>query len=478
MSNFTLRIAPEMMDQLMGHLFPGDRDEHGAVIAASVVESPTGTRLLAHKLFLAEDGVDYVPGQRGYRMLTADFVMDSVIACADLKMAYLAIHCHGGDDRVGFSTDDLSSHERGYQALLDIVDGPPVGGLVFARNAVAGDIWLPGGARRELAELIVPGRPLRRLYDQPPAAPASADERYDRQARLFGDRGQAILREQRVGVIGAGGAGSLIVEYLSRLGVGELVVADPDLIESTNLSRVVGSRVSDLGEPRWPWLPGFLRSLFMTGPKAKVAIAERLAREAQPGIVFEGVQGDVTDAAVAERFINCDYLFLAADSAQARLVYNALVHQYLIPGVQVGAKAQVEQSSGEVVDLFTVVRPSTPGRGCLWCNGLISPAKLQGEATEAGQRRRQRYVDDDEIAAPSVITLNSMAAARATNDYLMSMLGLLEPGDLTWTREDPRTGEVITEYPRQGTACRECGPEGRFAKGGTAGLPVSARGGA
>jgi tRNA A37 threonylcarbamoyladenosine dehydratase len=59
---------------------------------------------------------------------------------------------------------------------------------------------------------------------------------------VFGDRGQALLAAQKVGVIGAGGAGSLVVEYLARLGVGHLVVVDPERIETTNLPRVVGGR--------------------------------------------------------------------------------------------------------------------------------------------------------------------------------------------------------------------------------------------
>ncbi|HZL66989.1 MAG TPA: ThiF family adenylyltransferase [Candidatus Limnocylindrales bacterium] len=42
------------------------------------------------------------------------------------------------------------------------------------------------------------------------------------------DRGQAVLRGQKVGIIDAGRAGSLVIEYLARLGVGTLVVIDPN----------------------------------------------------------------------------------------------------------------------------------------------------------------------------------------------------------------------------------------------------------
>ena len=224
---WSLDIPASLMEQLHTHLFPGDGDEHGAVIVAGVAETPRGIRLLARELVRARDGVDYVPGQRGYRMLTASFVTDQILRCAAQGLVYLAVHCHSGGEAVDFSADDLASHERGYPALLDIAYGRPVGGLVVASNAVAGDVWLPGGGRVRLSRTRVVGRPLQTLYPEPPTR-SVADGTYDRQARLFGDRGQAILGAQKVGVIGVGGAGSLIVEYLARLGVGHLVVVPRD----------------------------------------------------------------------------------------------------------------------------------------------------------------------------------------------------------------------------------------------------------
>ena len=58
------------------------------------------------------------------------------------------------------------------------------------------------------------GTPIRTLYPALLERPAGTDPLYDRQARVFGDRGQAVLRSQKVGVIGAGGIGSLVIEYL------------------------------------------------------------------------------------------------------------------------------------------------------------------------------------------------------------------------------------------------------------------------
>lgn len=472
---WSLQIPPALMQQLSDHLFPGDADEHGALILAGKVETSRGVRLLAREIVVAKDGVDYVPGKRGYRMLTARFVTTNILRCAQSGLVYLAVHCHGGRDHVAFSSDDLASHERGYPALLDIADGKPVGAVVFASHAVAGDIWLPSGQRVELEHARVVGRPQRLLYPSPPSL-ASPDPAYDRQVLLFGERGQTILHAQKVGVIGAGGAGSLIIEYLARLGVGHVVIADPERIELANLPRVVGSSRRDARAMLTaPERPRWMRQLGERWARHKTSISSRLARQANPRMAVESVIGDIATAAVAERFIDCDFLFLAADSMRARLVFNALVHQYLIPGAQVGAKVTVDKATGDVLDVFSVYRPVLPGSGCLWCNGLIPPARLQEEALTETERREQRYVDDTTIRAPSVITLNAVAGAHAVDDYLFSVTGLLDEATTSaYRRFLPREATYVLDEPRHDPDCPECGngPKGRLGVGAATRLPI------
>lgn len=465
----SLRITQELMDELHTHLFPGDGDEHGAVIAASVVETERGTRLLAHRLFKARDGVDYVPGDLGYRMLTNDFVMECVLECAELKMAYLAVHCHGGMDEVEFSSTDMSSHERGYPALRDILDGPPAGGLVFSENAVAGDIWFANGNRQALDVMVVVGNQIRELRPKPQHKKYSYQGMYDRQSRLFGDAGQALLVRQKIGVIGAGGVGSIVIEQLARLGVGKIVVIDPERLEESNLSRIVGSKQKDTKL----WSSRLLVKIRHNLAKAKykVDIAKRHAKEARPELDIETYIKTEMEPTVAATLLDCDYLFLAADSMQSRLVYNAIAHQYLIPGAQMGVKIQVNKESGIVIDSFVAYRPLVPGRGCLWCNGLILSDKLQEEGTQPEQLKRQRYVDGDDIPAPSVITLNAITASLATNGYLMAITGLSETTKLEWIKYYPRTNEYFFEQLRKDDDCLQCSLT-RLGRGPTVRLPT------
>jgi len=167
-----LTIPQSIYSPLHSHLFQDDDDEHGAVIIAGVATTSRGVRLLARELHLAVDGVDYVPGKRGYRMLKADFISSHIAHCRDEELVYLAVHNHGGRDHVGFSDDDFRSHERGYPALLEITKGQPVGALVFAENAIAGDIWLPGERRVELAGANIVGSKSVKLTPSPRPRPA------------------------------------------------------------------------------------------------------------------------------------------------------------------------------------------------------------------------------------------------------------------------------------------------------------------
>jgi molybdopterin/thiamine biosynthesis adenylyltransferase len=479
MNPYSFRIADPLFRRLMSHLFPGDGDEHGAVIAAGVARSHSGTRLLAREVFLAKDGVDYVPGRSGYRVLTAEFVARVSHHCAREGLAYFAVHCHGGTNAVSFSSTDLESHKRGYPALLDITKGGPVGALVFAQNAVAGEIWVRDGVK-ELDSLTVVGLNHRRYFPSPRHRSTSVDPRYHRQALLFGPAGQELLRQAKVGIIGLGGAGSLINEWLTRLGVGEIVGVDFDKVELSNLSRIVGATRWDaqefLSTHRWRWAQRLGRRL----AAYKVHVARRVARQANRHVRFTPLVSDITVMDTALVLKDADFLFLCADTAQCRLVFNALVHQYLIPGIQVGSKVPVANESGDIGDIFTVSRPVLPfsGGGCLHCNALISPSGLQDEALCPEERRRKGYVDDPDVHAPSVITLNAVACAQAANDFLLGLLGLFRNNhDERYLLQFSRERRWCPGNRTANDTCLHCSasPRSAYAQGDGATLPCRTR---
>lgn len=450
MNSWRLTIPEGLYAEIQRHLFPGDDDEHGAVILAGTCESDRGLRLVAREIHLAKDGVDYIPGKRGYRMLKAEFITSRILRARDRRLAYLAIHNHGGTDWVAFSHDDIASHERGYPALLDIARGMPIGALVFARSAVAGELWFPGCVRAPLSHATIIGHRRQLLFPRP-ARKAAVVGMYDRQSRLFGDAGQELLRQTRVGIVGLGGAGSILAELLGRLGVGEFVLADPDKADVTNLPRLIGARHRDAGAHSW--VP---RSIAKRLRKSKVQMAARNIRRANPKAQIKAMARNFLDEDVAAYFTDCDFLFLAADTMGARLLFNAIVHQYGVPGIQVGAKIPVVEN-GSVGNVFCVSRMVTPEQGCLWCNGLINPSQLQDEAVPEAVKRGYAYINDLSVVAPSVVTMNAIACAHAADDFLFHLTGLkYEDAENGWFRWNSRRAVASYDMPRQGAGCTEC----------------------
>lgn len=122
-------------------------------------------------------------------------------------------------------------------------------------------------------------------------------DRYSRQTVLpeVGTAGQARLRDAHVLVIGAGGLGSAVLQYLCAAGVGRLVIVDHDRVEESNLHRQPIYRMSDVG-----------------ALKAQAAREALLA--ANPNIQIEAVCERLTPANAARLVSAVDLVIDAADS--------------------------------------------------------------------------------------------------------------------------------------------------------------------
>lgn len=438
---WSLTAPPRLWADLVQHLFRDDGDEHGAVILAGHADGPRGQRLLARELLLAEDGVDYVAGTTGYRALRPEFVRDSALRARAEQLAYLAVHNHFGTTSVSFSAIDLASHERGYPALCKITK-QLVGGLVVTSDAAAGDLWLPDGTRDTLAEVVVPGGNLIRLTPAP-APVATSDAQHDRQARLFGDRGQQAFARMRVAVVGLGGVGSIVTELLARLGVGHLVLIDADTVDETNVPRLIAADLDDVDA-------------------RKTELAVRNARRANPGIDLTVLNEDVQHPDARQAIATCDWIFLAADTDAARHWVDRTVHQYLIPATQAGVKIPVDDA-GAIGRIHLAIRQLIPGNGCMWCNNLINPTELALDMLPDHVRKQARYVDD--VHAPSVIALNSFAASEAVNHFMFAVTNLHTDGAEHSLLRFPRSGKQVPQQSRREPTCFTCSHHGLLARG-------------
>ncbi|UKJ06870.1 HesA/MoeB/ThiF family protein [Solitalea lacus] len=139
-------------------------------------------------------------------------------------------------------------------------------------------------------------------------------ERYRRQWILpeIGLNGQEKLSKAHVLVIGAGGLGCPVLQYLTAAGVGKLVIVDFDKVDLTNLQRQVLYSVEDIG-------------------KAKSIVAADKLRKLNPEIDIEAVTAKL-DEYNADALVLCaDLVIDGSDNFTTRYLLNSCCEKFEKP---------------------------------------------------------------------------------------------------------------------------------------------------
>lgn len=129
--------------------------------------------------------------------------------------------------------------------------------------------------------------------------------RYDRHIKLaeVGLSGQERLKKAKVLVIGAGGLGCPILQYLTAAGVGTIGVVDDDVIDESNLQRQILFGTEDIG-------------------KYKVTTAINKLKSQNPFVVFKEYKERLTNKNALEIFQEFDIIVDGTDNFSTRYLVN------------------------------------------------------------------------------------------------------------------------------------------------------------
>ena len=178
------------------------------------------------------------------------------------------------------------------------------------------------------------------------------DGRYERNMPALSPEECAVLAKKRVCVVGCGGLGGNIIEYLARIGVGSLVVVDGDVFENSNLNRQLLSEESLIGYP-----------------KAKAAV-ERVSK-INSDVTAESATELFTQESGARLLHGCDLAVDALDNAGSRLVLAQACTDAGIPLIHGAISGWFAQAAviAPGSDLMEKIYPprarNTPSRGNL-----------------------------------------------------------------------------------------------------------------
>lgn len=152
--------------------------------------------------------------------------------------------------------------------------------------------------------------------------PLSSDEiaRYHRHILLpeIGGTGQQRLKAARVLVIGAGGLGAPLLQYLAAAGIGAIDIVDDDKVSISNLQRQVIHDGFSLGRPKTESAKLFINRL---NPHVRVELHERRFDDTVAATLLRGADLliDGSDN-FATRYLAAD----AAEQAKIPLVTGAV----------------------------------------------------------------------------------------------------------------------------------------------------------
>ncbi len=187
--------------------------------------------------------------------------------------------------------------------------------------------------------------------------------RFARQLILSGfeEDHQLALLKSHIAVIGAGGLGAPLLQYLAAAGIGHITIFDDDVVELTNLNRQVIHQHKYISSPKTTSAADQLNQF---DPELKLIQRQERFDENTTGL------DDIT--------LICD----ASDNAATRYMANRFAHQHHIPLV-FGAAVRMEGQLGvfqsgvdNTAPCYECVFPSTAGPdlapGCAEA-GILGP---------------------------------------------------------------------------------------------------------
>lgn len=246
---------------------------------------------------------------------------------------------------------------------------------------------------------------------------ADQRERYSRQLFIdsFDEGDQQTLVSSSALVVGAGGLGSPVIQYLAAAGVGTIGIVDDGSVKLSNLQRQVIHGVDDIGD-------------------AKVDSAARFVAALNPEVTVEKHPTRIEPTVAMDIIDGYDVIVDGLDSFSARFLVNDATRLAAIPFVHGAVYGYEGQAS--------TFRPEGP------CYRCLLPAVPDSETIPSGESMG---------IFPSVPgTIGSIQATEA----LKSLLDAGTPLDGRVLRYDATDVSFVTTPLERDPDCPVCGPDG------------------
>jgi molybdopterin/thiamine biosynthesis adenylyltransferase len=444
---YTISFQEKDYQQLVDHLFVDRNKERAAYLLCGLSRSDEETRLLVREMIpVSEEDIEE-SSATGMKIRSVSYAR-AIKRARNAAEGFIFVHSHPLGVPRHSAQDDIEE-EKLFRTVHQRIPNSAHASIVLSDpSEPMARIWLDDGSIAPVSVIRSIGQRFR-FFSSDNDADAHP-EFFDRQIKVFGSDLQKILSKLTIGIVGLGGTGSAVAEQLVRLGVGTLYFFDDDSFDSTNINRVYGSRVSDIG-------------------KRKVEIAKRNVEEIGLGTAVRSFNQKITYKSAVEELKKCDIIFGCTDDHWGRSILCRMSVYYLIPVIDLGVK--IDSEDGQIRSIQGRMTVLLPGYACLSCRGRITAKMIGSEAAEANNpvdavaRRREGYIPELPDTAPAIIPFTTTVAATSVIELLHRLTGFLTA--------DRKTNEIVHRFDQGeiGTNARTseggcyCGDESRSARG-------------
>ena len=391
----SIRMTSRQFDKIRNYVLT-DEDEAAAFLVAGYFENEYGIHFTVREVIIPRES-DYNI-RSPYRLEVSPVFFNKAISVAEANNVTV-IQCHShpfSKNDLCYSVSDNYGERLSSQTIYNCLE-KPMGSMLFGPDGVIGRAWLPNKSKPvTVAEIRLVDRYLSIHNTVNTSNEIKINEKiFDRQIRAFGLKGQKLLSQLKIGIVGVGGTGSAVAEQLVREGIKNLIVADHDKFDPSNLTRIYGSYID-------------------TKQDYKVDIIAKHLKKIQNDIRIKTISGNIMSQKTLRYFKNCDVIFSCTDRHAPRSILNELAHQYFIPVIDIGVG--IDSKNDKIVGGTVRVSLSSPSIPCLYCIGIINSEQILVESLnteELEKRQKEGYVQGMTDDAPSVIVFTTMAAAYA-----------------------------------------------------------------
>jgi hypothetical protein len=392
---------------LKQHLFPGDGFEAVALLLcgrARGLPAAAVQRLVVHRVVVIPytQCSERTPSRVMWQ--THPYLLDLLVDAAKQGMAMVKIHSHPTNLETFSSTDDDSDREL-FERVFPFLDSDEAHGSA---------IMLPGGRifgrwfndKLIATQLTHVGKVGDDIEIWPSSAVTEVHAANQRTLQVLGEATFATMRKLRVAVVGCSGTGSIVVEQLARLGVGHLILVDPDVVEYKNLNRILNATNEDAALRR-----------------SKVEVLARAIARMGLGTTVEFHQSNLLAPSSVRAISVADVVFGCMDSVEGRNALNRIAVAYAQPYFDVGVRIDADGHGG-IEDIWGTVHYVRPDGSSLMERGVYTQDDLDAEAlkrtdpAEYRRRRKEGYIRGVPEERPAVISTNALYASLAVNEFL------------------------------------------------------------